>query len=162
MTVRPCCGGSRRGAVTVEMAIVAPLLVLLVFSILEVGLIIKDALTINQAAREGVRAAAVGAAIAAIDARLRSGAPTLTAANLVWYGQYRTLSKSAGTWSDWVALGDTGSGADLRNNAPVDAQIRITVTYPHQLVAGQLFSGLSDKGTPGTMSLGASLIMRRE
>lgn len=162
MTVRPCCGGSRRGAVTVEMAIVAPLLVLLVFSILEVGLIIKDALTINQAAREGVRAAAVGASIETIETRVRGSAPSLDPAAIQCEEFYRTLSKSTGAWTGWTELTNIGSGADLRNSAPVDAQIRITVTYPHQLVAGQLFAGLADENTPGTMSLGASLIMRRE
>ncbi|MCE5218461.1 pilus assembly protein [bacterium] len=162
MTVPARYGRLHGGAVTVEMAIVAPLLVLLVFSILEVGLIIKDALTINQAAREGVRAAAVGASIETIETRVRGSAPSLNPAAIRCDKSYRTLSKSTGAWSGWTELTNIGSGADLRNIAPVDAQVMITVTYPHQLVAGQLFSGLSDKGTPGTMTLGASLIMRRE
>lgn len=142
------------------MALIAPLLIMLLFGVLEIGLIIKDLIGINQAAREGARVAAVGATLATIDARIDGSAPTIDTAALTWEGSWRVLS--GGTWGSWTTLADTGTGADLRNNAPVGAQVRIAANYPHQLVCGQLFSRISDDGASGVVTLRASLIMRRE
>ena len=50
---------SARGAVMVEMAVVAPLLVLLAFGMLEFGLAFKNRLTISQAVNQATRNATV-------------------------------------------------------------------------------------------------------
>jgi hypothetical protein len=47
-----------RGAVAVEAALITPLLVTILFGIIEVGLLMRDDLSFNQAARAGARAAA--------------------------------------------------------------------------------------------------------
>jgi hypothetical protein len=52
--VRDCSG-----AVAVEAALITPLLITVLFGIMEVGLLIRDDLSLSQAARAGVRAAAV-------------------------------------------------------------------------------------------------------
>jgi hypothetical protein len=46
-----------RGAVAVEAALITPLLVTILFGIIEVGLLMRDDLSFNQAARAGARAA---------------------------------------------------------------------------------------------------------
>jgi Flp pilus assembly protein TadG len=49
-----------RGVVAVEFALVLPLLVTLVFGIVQFGLALNTKLTLTHAAREGARAAVVG------------------------------------------------------------------------------------------------------
>ncbi|MEM7275877.1 MAG: TadE family protein [Actinomycetota bacterium] len=48
---------SERGAALVEAALVTPVFLLVVFSILEMGLLFRDSLTTDNASREGARAA---------------------------------------------------------------------------------------------------------
>ncbi len=84
--------GQPAGTVSVEMAMVAPILITLLFGIIELGLIFRDTMTLNQAAREGVRVAAVGAPTSTILARLQGAAPNLSPdalecwATLIWTG----------------------------------------------------------------------------
>ncbi len=48
-----------RGAAAVEMAIIMPLLLMLVFGIIEFGLLLNAQIKVTEAAREGARAATV-------------------------------------------------------------------------------------------------------
>jgi len=145
----------------VEMAIVMPLLVLLVFGILEVGLLMKDYLGLNQAAREGARIASIGSPLSTIDARILASAPSIDVSRLTWSGEWRTYD-SSGTWGPWTVLADEGYGSDLRNNAKPGSQVKISVELEHQLVTGQVMDFLSDADKPGTVTLGSSMILRRE
>lgn len=62
------------GSSSVEFALVLPLALLAALAVLQVGLVAKDALVVVQAAREGVREAAVSTDdIRARDAALRGG-----------------------------------------------------------------------------------------
>ncbi|MFC3300074.1 Flp pilus assembly protein TadG [Arthrobacter agilis] len=49
-----------RGAVAVELALVLPILILLMFGIIEVGRAYNAQVTLTSAAREGVRVVAIG------------------------------------------------------------------------------------------------------
>jgi Flp pilus assembly protein TadG len=139
------------------MAIVAPILILLLFGTMEMGLLFKDSLSLNSACREAARVAAVGATTSDIAARARAAATTLNPANVTVTSQYRTYS--GGVWSAWTALGDNAAGT--ANSAPSGAQVKITLTYPHQLVTGALFASLA---TPGTnkVTIRGSMVMMRE
>lgn len=53
-------GGREEGVAAVEMALVMPLLLLLVFGIIEFGFIFNRYITLTHAAREGVRLLAIG------------------------------------------------------------------------------------------------------
>jgi Flp pilus assembly protein TadG len=55
--------GSERGAAAVEFAIVAPLLFMLVFAVIQFGIAFMEVQTIRGAVREGGRAAAVGGTV---------------------------------------------------------------------------------------------------
>jgi len=74
--VRPSRAGLRaradRGQSTVELALVLPLVALLAFALVQVGLVVRDQVLVVHAAREGARAAAVsplpGAASGAAEA----------------------------------------------------------------------------------------------
>jgi len=148
----------RRGTSTVELAMVAPLLIFLLFGIIEFGLMVKDLVGVNQAAREGARCAAVGATPATLDTRIAAAAPTINGANLQKTYEYRAFDEASGTWGDWQALADDG----VENTAETGDQIRISIQYPHQLVTGGLFAGIADDPGGGTITLRTAIVMQRE
>jgi len=136
----------RRGAALVEFALVSGLLCLLLFGIIEVGLLFGDQALVGAAAREAVRSAAVGDPTATAKSRGVSGGAglALSAAGIV-------LEKSV-DGAVWVALGDTGAKNDALSNVSL---VRATVTYSHPLVTSFVFTG-------SAKTLTARLVMRPE
>jgi Flp pilus assembly protein TadG len=68
-----------RGAVAVEFALLLPLLLLIVFGIIDFGRALNAQITLTQAAREGARFASVGNLSAAVTTRTQNAAlPLLT------------------------------------------------------------------------------------
>jgi Flp pilus assembly protein TadG len=80
MRQRPCSrrGAGDRGAAAVEFALCLPILLLLVFGIIDFGRALNAQITLTQAAREGVRLAALGFSNADVQARTQSAAPALS------------------------------------------------------------------------------------
>ena len=149
---------TRRGTTTVEFALVAPLLIFLLFGIIEFGIMVKNVVGLNQAAREGARVAAVGAAPATLDNRVIGSAPGIPGDQIVTLYEYRSYDESTSTWSSWTALGTV----EGENDASAGDQIKVSLVYPHSLVTGQLFAGLADNPEQGTIDLHAAIIMMRE
>ena len=149
---------NRRGATTVELAMVAPLLIFLLFGIIEFGLMVKDLVGVNQAAREGARSAAVGATTDTLTTRVIGAAPSVNTDNFVVTAEFRSLNESTNLWTDWQTLGVSNG----ENNARAGDQIRISIAYPHQLVTGGLFAGLADDPDNGTITLNTAIVMQRE
>lgn len=75
---RACLNGGDRGAAAVEFALCLPLLLLLVFGTIDFGRALNAQLTITQAAREGVRLAALGYPAGEVQARADAAAPELS------------------------------------------------------------------------------------
>ncbi|WP_427129810.1 TadE/TadG family type IV pilus assembly protein [Pseudarthrobacter sp. S9] len=77
---------SERGAVAVEFAILAPVLILLLLGIMEFGRAYNVQISLSSAAREGVRVMAIGSDTAAARTAAKNAAvalqPTLTDANI--------------------------------------------------------------------------------
>ncbi len=136
----------QRGAALVEFALVSSLLFLLLFGIIELGLLLGDQALVGAAAREGVRSAAVGDPVATAKSSAVSGGAglPLSSANVV-------LETNAGNGGPWTVLGDFGTN----NSAASGTLVRATVTYNHPLVTSYIFSG-------STKTLTAKLVMRRE
>jgi Flp pilus assembly protein TadG len=67
-----------RGTAVVEFALVLPVLLLIVFGIIDFGRALNAQITLTEAAREGVRLAALGYSDAAIQARVAAAAPGLS------------------------------------------------------------------------------------
>ena len=57
---RPEQGTGERGAAVVELALVLPLLLFVLFGVIDFGRMLNAQLTLTEAAREGARAAALG------------------------------------------------------------------------------------------------------
>jgi hypothetical protein len=119
--------GARRGTTTVEFALVAPLLIFLLFGIIEFGVMVKDVVGLNQAAREGARVAAVGATPTTLDNRVIATAPGIPGDQIVTLYEYRSYDEDTGTWSSWTALGTV----DGENDASAGDQIKVSLVYPH-------------------------------
>ena len=139
------------------MAFLAPLLTILLFGTLELGMMLKDVMVLNSAAREAARSAALGATTADIAARANAAAATINTATVTKQLDYRTYS--SGTWSAWTTLTTTGT----TNVAPSGAQVRVILNYPHPLIAGRIFTSmLASNSTTNTTNLRATMIMMRE
>ena len=65
------------GSAVVEFALVLPLVLVVALSLVQVGLLVRDRLLIEAAARAGARAAAVEVDIGAVRAAAFAAAPTL-------------------------------------------------------------------------------------
>ena len=63
-----------RGAAAVEMAILLPLLLLVIFALVDLGLALRAQIAVTQAAREGVRLSALGESASAVEARVAAAA----------------------------------------------------------------------------------------
>jgi len=140
----------------VELAIVLPILVTLLFGCLEMGALFGDLLVLVNAAREGVRSGIVGSPTAQIYTVIQTKAASLRLANLQIQKSYRMRSGTG--WGTWSTLGDAGA----ENDAQRGDQIRITLTYDHPLLTGTLFSSLADDPGGSTVAISATRIMRRE
>jgi Flp pilus assembly protein TadG len=72
-----------RGAAAVEFALVLPILLLVVFGIIDFGRAYNAQITLTQAAREGVRLAALGQSAGTVQTRAQNAAVPLTGVNAV-------------------------------------------------------------------------------
>jgi len=151
-------GGPRSATATVELALVLPVLLLMLFGILEMGLLFKDYLMSQQAVREGARTAALGATPAQVTSAVRAAASTLNPSYFTVQCQYRVWQGTG--WGAWLTLGTSNDGT--ANNAPPGAQIRISTTYKHKLLTGALFGWLADDPSMNAITLRAAAICRRE
>jgi Flp pilus assembly protein TadG len=129
---RPGRDDRDRGAAAVEFAIVLPLLLFLVFGLIDFGRAFNAQITLTQAAREGVRLDALG----------QSGVVSRT--------------QAAATGLSQVSVSVTGCppGAGSSGASTADASVR--VSYPFSFVTplgaiARLFGG-SGLGSPMTLT----------
>ena len=137
----------QQGAALVEFALISSLLFLLLFGMIEVGLILGAQAQVGQAAREAVRSASVGNTIETAEAK---GVSAGTGLNLTTASVYLEQSLNSGV--TWTALGDTASST---NNAVTGSLVRATVSYNYPLVTTLIFSGT-------TKLLTSKMVMQRE
>jgi len=79
LTARSSMGDRQTGAAAVELALVLPILLLLLFGIVDFGRAYNAKISLTQAAREGARARALGADAAGTTTRVRLAAGFLPA-----------------------------------------------------------------------------------
>jgi Flp pilus assembly protein TadG len=116
-----------RGTAAVEFALVLPILLLIVFGIIDFGRALNAQIVLSGAARDGVRLAALGYPDAAIQARVAAAAPDLS-------GVAATVAASC------------PPGAGPTANAQVNVSYSFSFITPIGAVAG--FLGGSGLGAP--------------
>ncbi len=107
----------RRGAAVVEMAVIAPIFILVLFGMLEFGRLVMVQQTVNNAAREGARVAA---------SEKTTGRQTVTVAHV-----RQTVTDYLSDQSIPVnTIAISADGVAITNLAavPIDTQITVTVT----------------------------------
>lgn len=124
---------SEWGQSLVEFAMVVPLLLLLVFGIIDFGRLLMNQVTLTNAVREGARIASVGGSSGDVTSRVESAAPGLSPS--VSY-----TSATAG------------------NNLTVSATANISFITP----VGRFIAMLGGSDTGNSFTLSSSANMRRE
>ena len=136
---------TQRGAALVEFALVSALLCLLLFGIIEMGLLFQDQAEVSQAAREAARSAAIGDQTATAKGHAISAGVGLS------LSPASVTLETSPDGATWAALGDSGTA----NSAVPASLVRATVTYAHPLVTSYVFAG-------GSKTLTSRMVMRRE
>jgi len=92
-------GARDRGSVAVEFALLLPVLLLIIFGVIDFGRAISDQITLTQAAREGARLASLGYSTSAVQTRAQSAATGLSPVTVTVSS---TCPSGAGTGVDAV------------------------------------------------------------
>jgi Flp pilus assembly protein TadG len=139
-----------RGSQLVEFALVAPLLLLVVFGIVDFGFMFREYEALTNAAREGARVAALpGYGNSDIRARATQ---YLTASGMTTAGAtFTTYCSSTTSACDVTATSVPVNGA----GSSCIMLVGVTVTYPHTFLAGAII------GIP-SINLTATARMRYE
>lgn len=151
-------GSGRRGVATVELAMLLPTLVLLLFGTLELGFMAKQVHSLNHIAREAARIASTGATTSRIQAHMVDVAPAMDPEQVEATVQYRGWDEQTGTWGSWVTLVDDGA----ENAAASGDQIRVGLRYSYELATGGLLAGLLGASEDNTMTIDAAIVSMRE
>jgi Flp pilus assembly protein TadG len=131
----------QRGATAVEFAIVFPLLILLMFGIIEFSVILYDKAMITNASREGARAGIVSQLVRVSDSQIQSVVDN--------YCRLYLISFRSGA-APVTTVARTGS--------TFGSELSVTVTYTYSFLAlPQFVTGLM-----GPMNLTARTVMRME
>jgi Flp pilus assembly protein TadG len=154
------------GASAVEFAIVLPLLLILVFGMIEFGLIIYDQQVITNASREGARFA--------INAEGKSGSSVQTVistycnpdnnpnkSRLISFGTNSpptTVVKNASTLNDLSSAANVCAGAISAN--PID--IKVQVSYNYHFLVFHNIAQLFNSSQSSTINLSTFTVMRCE
>lgn len=120
-----------RGAAAVEMALVMPVLLLLLFGMVDIGRLLYTKVELSSAARDGARILALG----------KSQSDVLTRAQASY------------SWAP-VQLGTTQSCPNAANTATVEVKTQFTWITPVGAIAG-FFGGSGMSGTQDVSSKGS-------
>jgi Flp pilus assembly protein TadG len=142
------CQGRRRGAAAVELAVVAPVILVLLTGIWEVGRMVEVQQMLSNAAREGARQAATGQLT-------NSKVENVVVQYLQVAGIPTTNSNTTGNNGIQAITGNpevqmvtdlTNPGYDVSNAQYLD-QIQVTVQIPFQDVRWSLLSLITSQST---------------
>ena len=129
----------QKGAAAVEFAIILPLLVMLLFGIIEFGIILYDKAMITNASREGARAGIVFDPDGISDDEIRSVVNNYCSSYLITFGEDSTI------------------GIIITRDS-VTGNLTVNVTYTYDFLVLPNFV----TGIVGNMNLAAQTTMRME
>ena len=128
---------NQKGAAAVEFAIVLSLLLLLVFGIIEFGLLLYDKAVLTNASREGARFGIVLRTPRYTDAEIQNVVTTYCSNYLITFGGPTTVQVPAPIWTDTDGSLDRNIGDDLE----------VTVTYAYKFLLIPKFISITDPKT---------------
>ncbi len=132
-----------KGTSAVEFALILPLLLLLLFAIIEFGFVLYDKAVITNASREGARKGVLSRTPRVSESTIETTVSAYCASNLISFGTGTAIT--------------TVSGAPCPTPA-VDDDITVTVAYPYSfLVLPNFLSSVT-----GQITLTAATVMRCE
>jgi Flp pilus assembly protein TadG len=135
-----------KGAAMVEFAIVLPLLLILLFGIIELSIALYDKAVLTNASREGARAGIVAQNPRVADAAIRNTVRNYCSTYLITFG------------NDILDDGDISITPASRNLLPFGTPLQVTVTYRYDfLVLSRIITILM-----GPITLNASTVMNLE
>jgi Flp pilus assembly protein TadG len=128
----------------IEFSLVVFVLSLLLFGIIEFGLIFRDKATLQQAAREAARSLSLSSSPTVATNRAISTATSVTLASSMITLSYQTPDSSGNvTSTGWTTLANTST----TNPASSGDLMKCTVTYSHKLIAQWAFYGNASSTT---------------
>ncbi len=133
---RPGRGATDRGAAAVEFALLLPVLLLIVFGIIDFGRALNAQISLTQAAREGARLAALGQSAGAVTSRTQTAAIGLT-----------------GVSATIVSACQPNAGATA------DAKVQASYTFSFITPVGAIAALIGGSKFGSTMTLTASGVM---
>lgn len=149
------CRRTVRGAAMVEFLFVAALLVFLLFGVMEMGFMLSNSLTLQNAAADGARAASLGQKKNQVDEAVYLAAESLRDSQGNINIDITTESREpGGAWTPWNPGRPPAGGSN--------DQVRVTVTYEYHYLTGSLLGRLmpGGEGTPSTRTITKSSVMR--
>jgi Flp pilus assembly protein TadG len=135
---------SQKGASAVEFALVLPLLMLILWGIIEFGFLLYNKQVITNASREGARAGIVAQTPRVAAGDIANVVNSYCATYLVTFG--------GGGITVWSDASGTSFGDPLT----------VTVTYPYQFLVFQNIANSFFGGSFGSITLTAVTVMRYE
>lgn len=153
--------GNEKGGAAVEFAVVLPLLVLILFGIVEYGFIFYNKQVLTNASREGARFGIVSGSPRASETQIKNEINTYISQKLVSFSSTETLPVIKVCSMDKDSPG-TEICPNATNSGPLD-YLSVRVDYPYQFLLlpnlGKLFS--SDARS-NILTLSATTVMRYE
>jgi Flp pilus assembly protein TadG len=137
----------QKGVSAIEFAIILPVLVVLIFGMIEFSVLLYDKAMLTNASREGARAGIVYSDPRPSDGEIQTVVNNYCQDHLITFGAGSTVSTT-------VARAGSGSGGEEVAGDP----LTVTVTYQYDfLVLPNLITSLT-----GGINLNATTVMRME
>jgi Flp pilus assembly protein TadG len=144
------CESRQRGQALVEMALVVPIFLIIVMSIVDFGWALRDYITITNAAREGARLGVLGCANTTQETAIKQRVVDYSGSLLTATSQVQVDANPSTTGVDACSATSPGSTNPLK--------IKASYTYNFITPLGSFVSSLSGK----TLTLSSSTTMRVE
>ncbi len=150
----------QKGAETVEFAIILPLLMFVLFGIMEFGIVLYDKAVITNASREGARSGIAYRCPALSEAQI-STIVTNATTNTVG-GASLLISFASGTTAPGVTVSPTPPTTTTNCFANSGTPLMVTVTYNYRFFALGNLMGVLVPGFNNPLTLRSTTIMNYE
>jgi Flp pilus assembly protein TadG len=142
---------AERGQGIVEFAIIFPIFIMLVFVMVDGGILMGRYNQVNHAAQEGARFGATGASASAIAARARAQSNDLLG----------TVPTSCANQSERICV-QWFEGPNDEPAGEVGSSVRVTIRYDHNLITPLDAAAFGMGGLPGHFDVDSCAIARLE